>query len=223
VSLANHHLETVRAASLMVATRELVENITPAGQMLFNKLLTEAVSKVVDAKFLDLMLSTGVAQLEASGSSEDHVEFDLRRLLLAVNGSSAARYYFVCGVDAAKRAASFPKTFPAMSASGGEMLNTTALVSSGIDPDTIALIDASGIAADLDTIELKASEQASIEMRDNPAQDATTGAASNNLVSMFQSNTVALMSTVLFGAEALRDDAIATLSNIQWGDEVVTA
>ncbi|QPB21340.1 hypothetical protein [Rhizobium sp. 007] len=46
-------------------------------------------------------------------------------------------------------------------------------------------------------------------------QDSTTGAGTN-LVSMFQTNSVAVQALVAFAAERLRDNAIAQVTGIEW-------
>ncbi|MGO7522571.1 phage major capsid protein, partial [Rhizobium brockwellii] len=74
---------------------------------------------------------------------------------------------------------------------------------------TLRLVNASAIAANADSISLDVSGQVSIHMRD----DADAEAA---LVSMFQSNGVALKAEVSFGVETTRADAVAEITDIAW-------
>src|SRR3954447_14804546 len=70
------------------------------------------------------------------------------------------------------------KSFPAMSASGGEIVNLSAIVSPPSTPASI-LIDAAAIAGDTETIEIRTSDQTNIEMLDAAvAQSVRTGAGS---------------------------------------------
>ena len=78
------------------------------------------------------------------------------------------------------------------------------------------LIDGVGIAGESDAIKIDASDDTTIEMETEPTQDSTTPTASE-MVSMFQTNSVAIMAKAWFGAERIRDDAVARITNIMWG------
>ena len=94
-------------------------------------------------------------------------------------------------------------------------------MSSAAEAGSLRLLDASGVAADWGTIDISASRQADIEMADTPTQSALTGVGSST-VSMFTTNGVAVKAVIKFAAEKLRDDCIAKIMNINYG-EVVTA
>lgn len=212
LQLANQLLEPVRAAALMVTTDELVRDVSAAGQTLFARELRGAVADVVDARFFDILgsVSTDVA-IQSAGNDEDAIRLDLQAALLAVTTSGNSALFWVMSPDVAKRASTFTEIFPAMSAQGGEMVNLPALVTNVLSAGTLALIDASGIAGDFDTIELRASTQTAVEMSDLPTADA-----GSTLVSMFQTNGLALMATTLFAAEVLRANCVAMVTDIAW-------
>jgi hypothetical protein len=216
LQLRNQFLSELKAAALVVVSSELLSNLSAAGQILFNKELKSAVSKVVDAKFLSEMVDDSDT-LVISSSGDDPM-FDLRTLLLAVNTSGTPTLYFAVSPSVAKRAATLPTLFPSMTPTGGDMAGVPSVVTTAVEDGSIALIDASGIAADSNTIDLRVSQEADIEMLDNPTQDGTTGGGSS-MVSMFQSNSVALQAIASFGVERLRADAIAILSGVAWGGE----
>jgi hypothetical protein len=219
MTLRNGVLEHVRAAALVVMTDELWRNVSTAGQLAFARELKGAVSDAVDGAFLDLIVdvsSDGSEVIESSGTDGDNALTDLRRALLAVGSSSNAALYWIAAPDVAKRASALgPNLFPAMSALGGELLNLPCLVSSAADAGSLYLIDASRIAADAATVELRASSHASIEMESSPDHDAASGQEAA-LVSMFQTGATALMATVLFGAEPTAADCVAIVQNIEW-------
>ena len=142
-------------------------------------------------------------------------------MLMAVNSIGNASLYFVVSPDVAKAASTLMTSdgldaFPAMSAQGGEMANLPAIVSATLPAGTIYLIDAAGLGGEAESIDVKLSGQATIEMADNPAQDAST-ATGQNLVSLFQTNSIGLMATCYFGIRRLRDDAVAVLTDVEWG------
>ena len=136
---------------------------------------------------------------------------------MAVNTVGQAKLYWIAAPDVAKMASILdPDVFPAMSASGGEIANLPAVVSSGVPDGSLYLIDGSGIAADGGAVTVSASSQADILMDTQPSMDATTPTPAS-MVSMFQSNSTALKADAWFGVQVLRDDAVAVIEGISWG------
>jgi hypothetical protein len=220
VRLGNISLEPVKAAALIVVTNELLANVGAAGQQLFNSALAGAVSDVVDGAFLSMVAGTGTTS-PSSGTSAVDAKADLRAALLSVNTFGAARLFWICAGDVAKMASTLAAAggldaFPAMSASGGEMAALPCIVSSGLPKGTLMLIDGSGIAADGGPVDVRASKQADILMDTAPGMSSTvpTPAA---VVSTFQTDSTAVLTTVWFGAQLLRDDCVAVIENIDWG------
>jgi Phage capsid family len=213
LTLVNQVLTPIKAAALIVATNELVRDVSAAGQALLSGELKAAAAYAVDRQFIDLLVDTNTEVISSSGVNSDAITSDLRSLLFAVNatGNGNAALYFLVSPGAAKAAATMPLLFPNMTPSGGEMFGVTALVSNAVDEDTIVLIDANGIGGDAGPITLKASNEADIDFADNPTGDG------GQMVSLFQTNATALMAVTSFAAERLRDDAVAVLQGIDWG------
>ena len=220
MTLRNGVLEPVRAAAMTILTDELWRNVSTSGQLSLVRELKGSVALVVDAKFLELIFDSstdGSLTIGSAGADNDDVLTDLRSALLAVGSSSNSALYWVASVDVAKRASALgPALMPAMSASGGEILNLPCLVSSAVDEGSLYLIDASRIAADAATIELRASTHASVAMESSPDQDSATG-DDELLTSLWQVGATALMATTLFGAEPTSADCVAVVTGIEWG------
>ena len=221
ITLEKQTLEPVTAAALMVLSQELALNLTGPAQIFVNSSLLGGVSAVVDEKFFEIIDDGAERVFNASGQDEDDILTDLRTALDAVNSVGSARLFWIASQDVAKRLSTFPKLCPNASASGGEVVNLPLLVSSAAEAGSLRLLDASGVAADWGTIDISASRQADIEMADTPTQSALTGVGSST-VSMFTTNGVAVKAVIKFAAEKLRDDCIAKIMNINYG-EVVTA
>jgi hypothetical protein len=222
LSLATQIMEPVTAAALIVATAELLQNTSAQGQALFNRELRAAVSAAVDNYFLNIIVDTNTEILTATGTDATAITNDLRSLLFSVNadGSGNQRLYFVLHPSAAKSAATMPLLFPSLGVNGGEMFGVPTLVSNTVNPDTIMLLDADGIAGDAGPITLKTSSEGDIEMAATPTNDASTGiGATTGSVSMFQTNCIGIMALARFAVERLRQDACAVLQGIQWGEE----
>lgn len=206
---------------MIVVTDTLLLDISAAGQTLFNNKSKGAVSDAVDGAFLDAIVDTGTTSTASSGNTVLDAKADLRAALMAVNSVGTARLYWVAAPDVAKMASVLTNggldAFPAMSASGGEMANLPAIVSSGVPDGNLYLIDASGIAADGGPVTVATSSQADVLMDTAPPMNSTTPTAAAAMVSMFQSNSTALKADAWFGAQVLRDDAVAVITGIAWG------
>jgi hypothetical protein len=218
IVLSSQYLSPVKAVALVVVTEEMVRDISGPGQAFFSRELKSAISDVIDAKFFEVLsdsLSTGNI-IPSAGNDAAAIRADLRAAMMAVPTGGNSALFWVMSSDVAKAASTVPEIFPAISPTGGEMCNLPALVGAP-DPGTLMLIDASGIAGDIDNISVRASAQADVEMLDaSLVQDAETGTGST-LVSMFQSDALALLAETYFGVEVLRTDAAAMITDIEWG------
>jgi hypothetical protein len=220
-TLANVLLSSVKVSALIVCTDSLLRDVSAAGQSLFNRELAGAISDAVDAAFLELVVNTGTTSTASTGPTATDAKHDLRTALLAVNTVGAAKLYWVAAPDVAKRASTLADTvggdaFAAMSATGGEMANLPALVSSGVPAGSLYLLDGSGIVADGGPVTVTATGQGDVLMETAPTMDTTTPTAAQ-LVNMFQTNSTALKAHAWFAAEVLRDDAVAVVTSINWG------
>jgi HK97 family phage major capsid protein len=184
ITLDNVLLEPVKASALIVCTNELLQNVSAAGQQLFNRELMGAVSDAVDTEFLDLVTSTGTTSTASAGVTSVDAKHDLRTALLALDIGGASKLYWIATPDVAARASTLADTaggdaFAAMSASGGELANLPAIVSSGVPSGSLYLVDASGIAADGGPVTVETSWQADVLM--DTAPTAPGGSAMTSL------------------------------------------
>jgi hypothetical protein len=80
----------------------------------------------------------------------------------------------------------------------------------------VLLVDARGIVAASEAITLKSSNAAAIEMLDVPTSTIAGGSPATptaaNLVSMFQTNSRAILAERFFGFALLRSNAVASVS-----------
>ncbi len=90
-------------------------------------------------------------------------------------------------------------------ASGASFGNMVIAVSAG----NIALADDGSVTVD-------ASREASIEMSDAPAGDATAGTGAS-MVSMFQTNSIALRAEREINWKKLRSNAVVYMDDVNWG------
>jgi hypothetical protein len=221
--LNNTRLTPFRASSLLVMTRELALDVSAPGQLLFTRELQAAIGAAADALFFAAMVGddTATQAISSSGTSGGAAKHDLREALMVVNSIGTPKLFWVVSVDVAKAASvlSTPDgldVFPAMSVAGGELAALPAVVSAGIPSGTIYLIDGSNIAANAGTISVRPSGNADVLMDSAPSMDSSTPTPAQ-VVSMFQTNSVAMRADVWIGAAKLRDNAIAVIENVNWG------
>jgi len=79
-----------------------------------------------------------------------------------------------------------------------------------VNASDIYFADEGGVAVDM-------SREASLEMADNPSHDSDTPAPAE-LVSMFQTNSVAFRAERTLNWAPRRDEAVAVLDGVAWGD-----
>ena len=90
------------------------------------------------------------------------------------------------------------------------------LVTSEQSDTTITIVDARALAVAADEVEIRSSNQATLEMNTAPSHtgDDPTGA---NLISMFQTNSRAVLVERSLAVRLIRPNAAASLVNVQWG------
>jgi hypothetical protein len=76
-------------------------------------------------------------------------------------------------------------------------------------------VDGTGVVAATGEMELDASAQTSVEMRDDPTQ-ASIAPTPAHMVSMFQTDGVVLMAKLHFAVERVRTNAVAVLEQVAW-------
>jgi hypothetical protein len=218
-------IEPAKAVAMIVVSEELLRDTSAASEAAFGTALRGAVADVVDRQFLDV-IGQGISPQAATATPTD----DLKTLLDIVNTTGSGRLYWLMQPILANTMSTLValngnRLFGDMTPSGGTLCGLPALVSAQVPAaagspatDSLWLIDASGIAADTEQIQLRMSRQAMIEMADDPAGDATTGEGLSNtaLVSLWQQKMVALMAEVYFAAHRLRRAAVGVLEGISW-------
>lgn len=208
LTLENPALPVRKAAAILVIGDQVAQDMSAAGQSLVVEELRGGVSDVVDEEFFSLIMASAPST-PSSGAGSDAMAADLRLLLGQVNTTGAGSLFWLASPDVANRMSLVDTGEGMMGPTGGEFLNTPALVSSTIPAGVLRLVNASGIAGNTDSISLDVSGQVDLQMSDTPE-----GAAA--MVSMWQNNATALKAEVSFGAEKFRADAVAEITNIAW-------
>jgi hypothetical protein len=212
IILGNVLLVPQTVAALVVVTDSLLLATDAGSQSVFNRELLGAISSAIDSAFLD-RIDNGLTPITSTGTLAD-----LRAALLAVTSTGLPRLYWIASVDVGKLASTMSVTkggsaTVAASAVGGELCNLPLLISSGCPAGTLYLVDAAQVAANGEAPTLAISTQADIQMDSTPSMDSTVPTAAA-MVSMFATNSTALLSTAIFACEKLRASAVSVVTGI---------
>ena len=215
-------LGIAKAAGLVVLTEELVRSSEPSAELLVRNDLTRAIVAFTDAQFVDpaVAVSANVSPASitnlveptvASGTAAANLRTDLQTLMSGIltnNYDPSGVVLIMTPLTAMTISLMLTSLgnpmFPGMSMFGGTLLGIPVITSMAAIPagspvagegrmiilalaPEILLADDGGLTVD-------ASREASLQMLDNPTNDVTTPTATS-LVSMFQTNSVAIKIT----------------------------
>lgn len=220
IVISSAMLQPIVVSSMLVTTKEML--LEPEAEGLFNRELKSVLGQAVDATFIEAILGdTGAVSIPSSGADVDDAIADVRAALLALAPTGdASRLVWLLSPDTARRGSTLGTegggVFPSLGPAGGEIRGVVALTSNGIPAGTAALIDCAQIAAASGAVDVRVSSQADVEMSDTPAHDASTPTPAN-LVSMFQSNSVAMKATATIAATRLNEAGAVLVEGIAWG------
>ena len=218
LQLEGHVLSEAKALAIIVVTAELARLAGAEAAALFGRELRSAVAQVTDAEFV-FIVTDGISPISSSGNTIAAVRTDLRAMLAAVNTDANSRLFLLVEASIAKIWSMLGGedgfAFPGMTPQGGMIAGMPVIVSDGLLSGTAVLLDANQIAAGAGTIGLGATTQADLQTDSAPDSPMTTN---TTLVSLWQSDLVGLKAERYFGAERLRDTAVAVLEGINCGD-----
>jgi hypothetical protein len=204
-------LDVGQLGSLVVMTQELLAQASVDAERMFENDVTAAVVETSDKMFLDPTQAlvpgfspasiTHVADYTAPSSGTDAaaVSADVSALVgqvIANLGGEVRDLVFITSTTAAAALAglrwpSGQRVYPDVTIDGGTLDGVPLLASAACGPQLVLLDQYDLIVAETG-IELAASREAAIEMRDDPVGDSVTPTAAPTMISLYQSNTAAI-------------------------------
>ena len=181
-------------------------------------------------------LVVGTSMFYSSGNTADNIRTDVKaatNAFIAANNAPTDGVWIMPSTTAlALSMINNPlgqPEFPGITMNGGMFFGLPVITSqyapTAYDPDAagpenagaiVALVKAGDIGvADEGGVAVDMSREASLEMADNPAQDATTSTGAQ-MVSMFQTNSVAFRAERTINWTKLRSSAVAMISSVNW-------
>lgn len=217
-------LGIAKAAGLVVLTQELVRSSQPSAELMVRNDLVKAIAQFLDQQFLSpdyaavanvspASMTSGVAPTPATGTTSAALRADVQTLFgvwIAANLDPTGGVWVMPATTALSISlmlnALGQPVFPKITMNGGEFFGLPVVTSQSAvmvgspvagEGNMIVLLNAPEILlADDGQVTIDASGEASIEMLDNPTNQAGgAGPTATTMVSMFQTNSIALRAT----------------------------
>lgn len=222
-ALTGSALDPLVLATIIALTAEATRFQDPLVDAATRNDVTRSVIERMDASFIDVG-NAGVADLEPASVTNSATQIpstgdparDAEAAIEAFEGDLASAYWVTDPLTATRfgvaRDAGGSSLFPDAGPRGGSILNIPLITSRGSPADSsggqLALIDASSIAVAIDGMDIARAEGAALEMSDDPSDPS----AATVLVSLFQSDLIALRATMHANWEVQRAGAVAVVT-----------
>ena len=228
-----------KVAAIAVATDEMIRFSDPAIEVLIRDGLAEAGAARMNTDFIDptfagsanvspASILYGITPVASSGTDADAVRADLAALEDAAEdaNNSLSSAVYIMNPRTAKNLGLMMNPlgqpeFGGVSRTGGSLNGTPVITSAYVPYDSsggiVALVNADDLwYADDGQATVDMSNQASIQMLDNPTNNSATGTATS-VVSMFQTDSTAFRMHRFANWKRRRDSSFAYLTGVNWG------
>lgn len=235
-------LEPLKVANIAVATEEVLMSSSPSADMIIRDSLAAALLSRLDADFVDptkaasagvspASITYGLSAVTSSGNTADDIRVDMKALyaqFIAANNTPTNGVWIMSSTTALAMSlmvnALGQREFPQVEMLGGRLNGLPVITSEYLPTDSngsiVMLVNASDIyLGDEGGVRIDISREASLEMSDSPSHDSDTPTAAQ-LVSMFQTNSVAFRAERIINWKARRSSAVALLDSVNWGDSI---
>jgi hypothetical protein len=225
-------------AALAASTIQALRFSSPSAEMALRDDLTAAVVEAIDTAFIDpansgsagakpASITNGISgTVASSGSDAEAVRADARAAMavfVTAKNPLTSGVWIMSGINALGLAvmvnALGQAEFPGMTVNGGIFMGLPVIVSQGAG-DTITLVNAGDIwLADDGGVNVDMSTEASLQMVDNPTGTSVgSDPVEATLVSMFQTNSVAIRVETYINWARRRPTGVATITDATWGE-----
>jgi len=230
----NVKLDPLKVAALAVVSKELLRDSSPAAEKLVRDALVDASAQKVDSTFFSNAAAVagvspagilnGVTAIDTAGNDVDGLITDIKALyapFIAANNASGLHY--VTTESLAKsmglmQNALGQEAFPGISAGGGTLKGDPLHGGGNVGAGDLILLKPADIYKIGDRgVEVSLSTEAAIEMDSAPAGASDTPTANASVVSMFQTESVALKVVRPLNFAKRRASAVAYVGDADYG------
>lgn len=232
-------LDQTKVATISVFTEELLRGSSIDVLAYARTELANALTATLDETFIDPTIAPiagerpgsilyGTTPVDSSGWDADAVREDVKAVLgrfIAANNAPTAGVWVMSQTIALALSLmvnpiSSAREFPGVSMFGGTFMELPVITSQHVPEGIVALVNASDVlVADDASYSIDVSNEVSLEMSDNPQHNSITPVGAN-LVSMWQTNSVAVRAERFISWSKRRDTAAVYLQNVTWGGAV---
>lgn len=237
-------LGIAKAAGLVVLDKELIMSSNPSAELLVRNDLAKTIAQFLDVQFIapdyaasanvsPASITNGVDPMAASGTAAANLRTDAQNLFANFDSNNLEGPDFVwITTPKVARAISMMLTslgeplYPTVTPFGGTFMGYPLIVSGSSmqvgspvtnEGNLLVLCHAPSIAmADEGGITIDASEEAAIQMLDNPTNASTGSTTATTMVSMFQTNSVALRATRFINWKKRRTFAVQYIKDANY-------
>lgn len=227
------NLTPLKVAALAVVSKELLRDSSPSAEKLVRDALVQASAQKVDQTFLGTAgagsgapagILNGLSAGSSSGPDIDGVITDVKALyapFIAANNADGLQ--FVTTQALAKSLGLMQNVmgnwaFPGISANGGSLLGDPLVAGGNVGAGDLILLKPSDIYKIGDRgIEVSLSTEAAIQMDNAPDGASDTPVANTSVVSMFQTDSVAIKVVRPLNFAKRRASAVAYIGDADYG------
>lgn len=233
-------LTPLKVGALAVVSKELMRDSSPSAELLVRDALVEAAAQRIDTTFISNSAAVSgstpagilnnIAATVSAGTDGDSVINDIKEMLYRfTQAKNSGGIYHVMNPSLATslqllRNALDQYEFPDITEEGGSILGRPVVTGDNVNANYHIMLKPSDIyRIGMGSVETSVSDQASIEMANNPAQDTDTPtAATGKVVSMFQTESVAIKIVQSINFARRRESAVAWISDADYGGSIST-
>lgn len=238
-------LGIAKAAGLVVLDQELVRSSAPSAELLVRNDLGKAVAQFTDVQFVDpgvaavanvspASITNGVVPTAATGTTAAFFRADLQTLITALIGQNfdpSGAVLIMTPVQALTismmLSANGIPLYPGLTMNGGTLMGIPVVTSMSCqmvgspvptEGQMIILVVAPEVMlADDGDVTIDASSEAALEMLDNPTnQSGAAGPTATSMVSMFQTNSVAIKAVRFINWQKRRANIVAYIKDANY-------
>jgi hypothetical protein len=233
-------LTAMKVAAISVVSNELLRDSSPSAEMLVRDSLVEALAQRIDTTFistaagstfvspagiLNNIPGTTSAGTDTTGLLNDIKE--LRQRFITAKNSGGLVWVMNPGLASSiglTRNALGQKEFSEINESGGMLEGNPVYVSHNVNANYLVLLKPSDIwRIGSGPLEVSISEQATIEMADNPTGSTKTPTdQSQGIVGMFQTESTAIKAVQAMNFQRRRESAVAWIKDADYGGGIST-
>jgi hypothetical protein len=241
-AFARTTLTPLKVANIAVTTMELLRDSSPSAEAIVRDSLAAALRERMDIDFIDpakvaaanvspASITNGIVQIASTGQQAEAIRQDVRALVAAFiqadNPPTAGAWIMkattALALSMLVNGLSTQPEFPGITMNGGVFFGLPVIVSEHVPSDTygtfVILVNASDIYfADEGEISIDMSQEASLQMLDNPTNASDSPPVPTSLVSLWQTNSVGFRAERTVNWARRRTEGVAVLDGVHWGE-----